>query len=145
MDGGKSGRFEKAWRKTAQTFLNTLPVVLGVLLLVGLVASLAASHLPADALQAEGFLGALLGACVGSIAAGHPITSYVLGGELMAGGAALVSVTALIVSWVTVGLVQLPVEAQALSRRFAVWRNGICFVSALVIAYLTVFTVRILG
>ncbi|MGD8934777.1 MAG: hypothetical protein PVF35_08355, partial [Gammaproteobacteria bacterium] len=54
---------------------------------------------------------AVMGASIGSIAAGHPLASYLLGGELLSGGASLIAVTALLVTWVTVGIVQLPAEA----------------------------------
>jgi DNA-binding response OmpR family regulator len=46
-----------------------------------------------------------------------------LGGELLAKGISLVAVTALLVSWVTVGSVQLPAEALMLGSRFALYRN----------------------
>jgi len=62
-------------------------------------------------------------AILGSLAAGHPLVGYVLGGELLARGVSLVAATALLVSGVTVGVVQLPAEALLLGRRFAIVRN----------------------
>jgi hypothetical protein len=87
----------------------------------------------------------LLGASIGSIAAGHPLASYLLGGELLSGGVSLLAVTALVVTWVTVGIVQLPAEALLLGTRFAVYRNIISFIAAVAIAFLTVYTLRFLG
>jgi hypothetical protein len=87
----------------------------------------------------------LLGASIGSIAAGHPLASYLLGGELLGGGVSLIAVTALVVTWVTVGIVQLPAEALLLGTRFAVYRNIISFIAAISIAFLTVYTLRFLG
>jgi hypothetical protein len=88
---------------------------------------------------------ALLAAVLGSIAAGPPLASYLLGGELRAGGVSLLAVTALVVSWVTVGVVQLPAEALFLGRRFAVTRNLVAFVFTLAVAWLTVQTLRGFG
>jgi hypothetical protein len=57
----------------------------------------------------------------------------------------LFAVTALVVSWVTVGIVQLPAEALMLGRRFAIYRNLMCYLFAIVVALLTVFTMRLMS
>ncbi len=87
----------------------------------------------------------LLGAGIGSVAAGHPVVSYVLGGELLGAGVSLLAVTALIVSWVTVVVVQLPAESLLLGKHFAIYRNLISFASAIVVAFLVVFSLRLIG
>ncbi len=76
---------------------------------------------------------------------GHPLAGYLLGGELLANGVSLMAVTALIVSWVTVGLAQLPAEALLLGRRFAVWRNLFCFFSAIAISFLTLILMGLIA
>jgi len=90
------------------------------------------------------FLDVLTGAGLGSIAAGHPLASYLLGGELMAAGVSLLAVTALIVSWVTVGFLQLPAEIMLLGKRFAIYRNICNLFFAIVIAFFTVYTALLL-
>jgi hypothetical protein len=55
------------------------------------------------------------------------------------------AVTALLVSWVTVGSIQLPAEIQAFGSRFALFRNGISFVFAILIAFLVLVTMRFLA
>ena len=80
----------------------------------------------------------LIGASMGSIAGGNPLTSYIIGGELRMQGISMLAITAFIVAWVTVGLIQLPAEALMLGKRFALVRNGISFVTAVMIAVLTV-------
>lgn len=122
-----------------------LPILLGMLLLTSLILA----WMPSSRLQTlfgrHASLDVLLGAALGSVAMGHPLAGYILGGELLAGGVSLIAVTALIVSWVTVGVVQLPAEALLLGRRFALTRNLLCFFSAIAIAYLTVGMMRLLG
>jgi uncharacterized membrane protein YraQ (UPF0718 family) len=81
----------------------------------------------------------LMGAVAGSIAGGNPITSYILGGELRQQGVSMLAVTAFLVAWVTVGIIQLPAEALMLGRRFAIMRNGVSFVLSIAIAVLTIF------
>lgn len=122
-----------------------LPILLGMLLLTSLILT----WLPRSSLHAlfgkHASLDVLLGAVVGSVAMGHPLGGYILGGELLASGVSLIAVTALIVSWVTVGVVQFPAEALLLGRRFAFTRNLLCFFSAMAIAYLTVGAMRLLS
>lgn len=131
--------------KSMHAFVQMLPILLGMLLLTALVFA----WLPSSSLQTlfgrHAALDVLLGAVIGSVAMGHPLAGYVLGGELLAGGVSLIAVTALIVSWVTVGIVQLPAESLILGRRFAISRNLLCFLSAIAIAYLTVGVMRLLG
>jgi hypothetical protein len=50
------------------------------------------------------------------------------------------AITAFIVAWVTVGVIQLPAEALMLGKRFAFVRNGISFVTALIISIIIVLT-----
>lgn len=132
-------------KKTTRTFVNLVPIIVGMLLLT----SLALTALP-DQISAGLFGGneaqdAFLGAALGSVAAGHPLVSYLLGGELINHGVSLVAVTALMVSWVTVGIIQLPAEALMLGARFAIYRNVIGFLSAVAIAFLVVYTLRLIG
>jgi uncharacterized membrane protein YraQ (UPF0718 family) len=132
---GRAAKMTEAARQTASTFLRTVPVVLGVLALASLATAAFPPQQLAEALPLDSLFGPVLGALVGSIAAGHPVTSYVLAGELTAAGATLATVTALIVSWVTVGVVHLPAEAASLGARFALWRNATSFVLAVLMAY----------
>ena len=126
-------------------FGRTLPNILAIIFLSGLFIEFA----PID--RITNFLGdglladALTGATFGSISTGNPLISYVLGGELLNQGMGLVAVTALLVSWVTVGSIQLPAEIQSFGLRFALVRNTLSFLFALIIAFLTLITLQTLG
>ena len=108
---GKGTDASQALARTLRAFVQMLPILLGMLLLTSLILT----WLPRTGLQAlfgrNESLDVLLGAVIGSVAMGHPLAGYILGGELLAGGVSLIAVTALIVSWVTVGVVQFPAEA----------------------------------
>ena len=132
-------------QKTSRTFVNLLPIIFGMLLLTGLAVTLFPKQITSDLFGGNAALDALIGASVGSVATGHPLASYLLGGELLKGGVSLVAVTALIVSWVTVGIVQLPAEGMMLGTRFAVYRNGTCFISAPAISFLLIYTLQLIG
>lgn len=130
--------------RTIGTFLNVLPIILGMLLLTSGIVNLAPESAIMRYFGRHEILDVLIGAVVGSVAAGHPLASYVLGGELLEGGVSLLAVTALIVSWVTVGVFQLPAEALTLGRRFAVYRNLLCFISAIGVSFLTIYTLQLI-
>ena len=132
-------------KKTARTFVNLLPIIIGMLLLTALAVTLFPDHIPICLSGRSDMLDALIGASVGSVAIGHPLASYLLGGEMLKSGMSLVAVTALIVSWITVGIVQLPAEVLMLGVRFAIFRNVICFFSAVAIALLSVYTLRLVS
>jgi uncharacterized membrane protein YraQ (UPF0718 family) len=70
--------------------------------------------------------------------------SYIIGGELLKDGVSLFAVTAFIVTWVTVGLLQLPAEAAILGRQFAIFRNILSFILAILVSIVTVVTVMVI-
>lgn len=138
------GAIVHALRSSAKQFTNLLPILVGVVLLIGLFNAFISKELLSSIFTGNTALDTLWGACFGSILAGNPINSYVLGGELLEYGVSLFAVTALIIAWVTVGLVQLPAEIAALGRRFALVRSGISFVLAIAIALITVASVNLI-
>ena len=78
---------------------------------------------------------ALIGSSVGSVAAGNPITSYIIAGELLNKGVSLLAVTAFLLAWVTVGIVQFPAEAILLGKKFAIVRNASSFALSVLVAF----------
>ena len=132
-------------KKTIRTFINILPIIVGMLMATSLVVTLFPEEISAGLFGHGDIPDAMLCAAIGSIAAGHPLASYLLGGELLSGGVGLITVTAMLVTWVTVGIVQLPAEALMLGTRFAIYRNFISFCVAIIIALLTVYTLQLLG
>jgi predicted Fe-Mo cluster-binding NifX family protein len=130
---------------TARQFTNMMPVLVGVVLFIGLFNAFISKDFLASIFSGNMALDTLWGASFGSIFAGNPINSYVIGGELLKYSVSLFAVTAFIITWVTVGLVQLPAEIAAFGKRFAFLRNGLSFILALPIAILTVLIVNLLG
>jgi uncharacterized membrane protein YraQ (UPF0718 family) len=86
----------------------------------------------------------VIGSLLGSVSAGNPIVSYIIGGELLDQGVSITAVTAFLVAWVTVGLVQLPAEMALLGKRFALYRNGFAFISSMVVAIVVTTLMRML-
>ncbi len=139
----RAGTITNAFKSSGNQFATMLPILFSVVLLMGLVNALVPGELLASLFSGSALFDTLWGACLGSILAGNPVNSYVIGGELLKQGVSLFAVTALIITWVTVGLVQLPAEMAALGRRFALVRNAVCFILAVPIALMTVVILNV--
>ncbi|MFW6125965.1 MAG: permease [Chloroflexota bacterium] len=144
-DGDYRQALLRALKSSGRQFSALLPFLVGVVLLIGLLRAFISQQLVASILTGNTVIDTLIGACFGSIVAGNPINSYVLGGELLKYGVSLFAVTALIVAWVSVGVVQLPAEMAALGRRFALVRVALSFVAAIAIALVTVIAFNLVG
>jgi uncharacterized membrane protein YraQ (UPF0718 family) len=134
-----------SFAKTLRTFVNLLPIILGMLLLSSLVVTMFPRELSAGLFGRSDVLDTLIGATIGSVATGHPLASYLMAGELLKTGVSLLAATAFIVSWVTVGIVQLPAEILMLGARFAIYRNLTCFFAAIAVAFVTVYSLKLIG
>ena len=141
----QASHLAKSARRTTHQFIRILPIVIGMLLLTSLAITLLPKKIPPGLFGGNEVVDAFIGSLIGSVSAGHPLASYVLGGELLKAGVSLTAVTALIVSWVTVGVVQLPAEILLLGARFAITRNLICFFSAVAISWLCAYSLQIIG
>ncbi|MBN2042404.1 MAG: hypothetical protein JW754_01210 [Candidatus Aenigmarchaeota archaeon] len=134
----------KACLKTIKIFCNVIPVLAGVLLLVALFIKAVPFSFYAGLFTGNVITDSFAGAIFGSIAAGSPIDSYIIGGELLKKGISLVAVTAFMVAWVTVGLVQFPAESMTLGRKFAVTRNLVSFLLCIAVAVATFLTLGVI-
>jgi uncharacterized membrane protein YraQ (UPF0718 family) len=135
----------EALQKAMREMTIMLPALLGVILLVGLfqtfVSKARMSCFFGGGLLSDAFVGAVFG----SVLAGNPANSYVIGKGLFEAGVGLSGVATFILTWVTVGLIQLPAEAAALGIRFALARAVVAFALSIPIAYLTLWLVGMLS
>jgi len=129
--------FAKNLIKTGKSLLKSIPIILGTVLLVSLT-SLIPQSFYLSIFNKNIVLDSIMGSIIGSVSLGTPIVSYILGGELLKQGVSLLAVTSFLISWVTVGIVQLPAESMMLSKKFAIIRNVLSFISSIIIAIITV-------
>ena len=139
-----SNSLKQSAKKAAKALWRSAPILVGVVLLVSLASTLVPKAAYTALFSRVAVLDSLIGSALGSILAGNPVTSYVLGGEMLQQGVSLVAVTAFLVAWVTVGIVQLPAEAMLLGRRFAVIRNITAFLLSIAVAIITVAVVELI-
>ena len=143
MVNKKLKNFKESFWKAGRSLFFNLPIILGILILIGLFRELINFEIYSK-LFSNSFLDSFIGASLGSILAGNPVSSYILGGELLSQGVSLIAVTAFLVSWVTVGIVQLPAESLMLGKKYAITRNIVAFLSSILVAIITVGVISLL-
>ncbi len=129
-------------KKTLQIFETILPMMVGILLLINLLNIFLRDYYT-TVFTGNVMIDPLIGAIAGSLSFGIPITSYIVGGELLLAGVSLLAVTAFIMAWTTVGVAMLPLEASFLGKRFALVRNSVNFIFSIIIGILVSYTLRI--
>lgn len=121
-------------RTARETLLRMVPLLLAIFALIGLFQE----FVPAEMIRSwlgddNHFFSLLNGGLVGAIAIGPPVAAFPIAGSFIETGAWPPAAAAFIVSWVSVGVVTMPVEAHVFGWRFTLWRNLITFISALLI------------
>lgn len=133
---------KEALAKTIKNLKTAIPIMAGVLMMVSIVNPFFSEYY-SRVFTGNYFTDPLIGAIGGSIAFGIPITSYVVGGELLAKGVSLLAIAAFMLAWTTVGVAMLPLEISFLGKKFAIYRNIFNFFLAIIIAALTMLTLNI--
>ena len=144
-DDKKQKMLVTSFYKSFKSFGASLPVLIAVVLLLGLFRENVSPRLISSIFRGDFFRDVIIGSVFGSISAGNPITSYIIGAELLREGVSLFAVTAFLVAWVTVGIIQLPAEAAILGKQFALKRNLISFVLAMLVSLATVSVWMMIG
>ncbi len=145
MKNQQQPSFLKVLRKSSLSFLAMAPLLLGVIGLVGIFQILVTPEFLASLFRGNILLDTLIGTLSGATSAGNPIVSYLIGGELVEQGISLFAVSAFIISWVTLGFIQLPAEVEVFGGQFTLYRNILAFVFTMFIAVATTLTWQFLS
>jgi uncharacterized membrane protein YraQ (UPF0718 family) len=136
--GEKGSSFIGELENAVKTIFSMIPMILGVVGVVGIFRTFVSRSLLASLFNGGLVHDTFMGTIGGMIAVGQALISYILGGELLEEGVSLYAVTAFVLAWVTLGIVQLPMESEILGLRFTVIRNIAAFFSTLFVAVTTV-------
>lgn len=136
-------KFNEAIRKAAKNIGTAFPMIVGILILISLFNTLVPHSMYRYLFRGSVF-DPVIGAILGSVVAGNPVTSYIISGNLLKQGISLFTVTAFLTAWVTVGVLQLPAEIHILGKKFALIRNLSAFILSLLVAFLTVIGIGLL-
>lgn len=131
-------KMKKIAIQSVKPLIKMLPFFVGIVLLISLVNSAIPKTFYEKLFNHNIFLDSFAGSLLGSIFAGNSITSYVMGGEFLRHGVSLVAITAFLVTWATVGVLQFVAEAHYFGKKFTILRNILSFIFSLLVAIITV-------
>ena len=138
----EKNNIKEAFNKSLKGFLSMLPMLLAILLLLGIFDVYITNDILLSFFISNNFIDTITGTLLGGVLTGNPMISYILGGELTDAGVSLYAVTAFILSWVTIGLVQLPAEVEVFGLRFTFYRTLFTFITTILVSLCTVSTVN---
>jgi len=122
----------KAWN----SFKNILPMLLGVILLVGLILSILDTDFITRIIGKEsGVLGVFLASIVGSVTLIPGFIAFPTAALLLQGGAGYIQIAAFVQTLMMVGIVTLPLEIKYFNKKVAAFRNILSFVLSIGVAY----------
>jgi len=121
------------------------PMFLAIIALVGLFETYITAQMIHSLFNGAVIHDTLLGITAGTVSVGQPFLSYIIGGELLKEGISLYAVTAFILSFVTLGIIQLPLEFSIFGPRFTIIRNLLSLLFSFIIAWLSVSTLHVLS
>ncbi|MFK7780451.1 MAG: hypothetical protein QM490_04950 [Candidatus Gracilibacteria bacterium] len=130
--------YKKNLFKTLFGLKELLPILTGILLLISMITQLGLFENFGNFLEND-FVGVFLSNFIGSISAGNVLNSYIIADSIGNFQDNILVITVFLISWVTVGIIQLPAEIYFLGKRFAIIRNLTSFVFAMIGAYLVYF------
>jgi uncharacterized membrane protein YraQ (UPF0718 family) len=116
-------------------FLNTAGSIIGILMLIGLMLAIIPPEVIKDLLgNSSLLLSGFYGAVIGAITIIPAFIAFPLASSLFESGANLVGIAAFITTLTMVGIATLPIEIEHFGKKFALIRNGLSFLLALLIA-----------
>ena len=137
-------RLKKASLQTLKSLEVIAPMLLAIVGLVGIFETYITPEMIHTLFSGKVVNDTLVGTAAGALSVGQPFLSYIISGELLQEGISMYAVTAFILSFVTLGVIQLPLEFSIFGARFTLIRNILSFIFALLIAYLTTQTLQLL-
>lgn len=129
------GRSLRALKAALRSFIRVLPTVLIIIVIIGLLLG----FLPPDKISAilgerSGLPGVAAAALLGSVLHIPSLISFPLAASVLKMGASVTVAAAFITTLTMIGTITLPLEIRLLGKKFALLRNGLSFVVALLIA-----------
>ena len=122
----------KAWN----SFKNILPMLLGVVLLIGLILSILDTEVISKIIgNQSGFYGVMLASLLGSITLIPGFIAFPTAALLLKGGAGYIQIAAFVQTLMMVGIVTLPLEIKYFNKKVAILRNLISLVLSIGVAY----------
>jgi uncharacterized membrane protein YraQ (UPF0718 family) len=128
---------DQALKMALKSFSKILPQVLLIILLIGMLMSFLTSTVISNLLgKQSGIFGILLTALLGAVMHIPSIVAFPLAASLLEKGASVMAIATFITTLTMIGIVTLPLEIKELGKKFALWRNGLSFILAILVGLL---------
>jgi len=134
-----------SFQKSLKALIDMLPIFLGTILLISLLNSIVSKEIYLEIFKKGNLIiNSFLGSTIGGLSIGTPVLSYIIGGELLNNGIHISAITAFLVSWVTIGVLQIPLEISIFGKKFTIYRNLFAFLFSILIGILISLILNIL-
>ena len=121
------------------------PMLLAIIGLIGLFKTYITPDMLKTLFNGSALHDMFAGIGLGGISVGQPFISYIIGGELLDHGASFYGVSAFILAFVTLGVVQLPLELSIFGLRFTLLQNVLALLFSFVLAFGITYTLQVLS
>jgi uncharacterized membrane protein YraQ (UPF0718 family) len=138
-------KLKSTFDQTLKTLLMISPMLLAVIGLIGLFKAFITPEMLRTLFNGSVLHDMLVGVGFGGLSVGQPFLSYIIGGELLDEGASFYGVTAFILAFVTLGVVQLLLEFSIFGLRFTLLRNFLSLLFAFLLSWAIAFTLGVLS
>ncbi len=122
----------KAWK----SFENILPLLLGVIFLVGILIAVLNTQVISKLIGSNsGFSGVLISSAIGAITLIPGFIAFPTAALLLENGAGYMQIAAFISSLMMVGIVTLPMEFKYFGKKISIVRNILAFLFSFLVAF----------
>ncbi len=136
--------FSRTLKQAGLNIYYMSPMILGVLGLSAILITFIKPEQVKQVFTGMPLTDTIYGLFFGAIMMGNAVLSYILGGELLKMGISLYAVTAFLLAWITLGIVQIPMEIEFFGKRFVIVRYMMAIVFTLICSFLIVITYEVL-
>ncbi len=130
------GKTQKALKIAWTSFIRILPMMLGIIGLIGLVLTLLAPATIQAVFNNAQWWSTALAAVLGSLTIMPAFIAFPLAASFLREGAGVMPIAAFVTTLTMVGIVTAPMEISFFGRRLTLWRNILSFFAAIIIAYI---------
>jgi len=129
---------KKNFIQTLLWFKELIPMLLGIIIIVAMFKEAWIFKFMSKYLN-DNFFSVILADIFGSISAWNTINSYIIANSFWKLDNYILIITTFLIAWTTVWIIQIPAEMYFFGKKFAITRNIISFVFAIIWAYLVYF------
>ncbi|MDZ7763723.1 MAG: permease [Melioribacteraceae bacterium] len=127
----------EALKVAVRSFVKILPSILMIVVLVGIILGVLQPETITQWLgEKSGALGILLTGVLGAVLHIPSLVAFPLAWTLLKSGSSITIIATFIATLTMIGVVTFPLEVKELGKKFAIMRNGLSFLAAILIGWL---------